>query len=88
MELFGLFNVVWYDGTNAYVSKFILQTNEGKITDESKIGLNDCIIGNGEVLKIEFLHYISYFSLKEMEESNDNEIKAIVDRFASMYFVV
>lgn len=87
MDCFGLFNVVYYDGCEAYVNKFILLQDHGKIAQESLERLEKYINGNGDILKIDYLYPLSYNNIRAMETSDDKEIKASVDRFALMYFI-
>lgn len=87
MENFGLFNVVWYDGSSAYVSKFILLQNHGDISKETYNRLSEYLRGNGDILKIDYLYPLSFDNIKAMETSNDNELMVSVDRFKEMYFI-
>lgn len=88
MENFGLFNVVWYDGQSAYVSKFILLQNHGEISKENLNRLEEYLKGNGDILKIDYLYPLSFDNIKAMESCNDNELKTSVNRFAQMYFII
>ena len=87
MENFGLFNVVWYDGSSAYVSKFILPHNHGEISNGTLNRLEQYFEGNGDILKTDYLYPLSFANIKAMETSNENELMASVHRFAQMYFI-
>ena len=87
MENFGLFNVVWYDGSSAYVSKFILPSSHGEISNGTLNRLEKYLEGNGDILKTDYLYPLSFDNIKAMETSIDNELKTSVDRFAQMYFI-
>ena len=84
--MFGLFNVVWYDGYEAYVSKFILEQNDGEITLRTKDKLENYISGNGEILKVDFRYTIDFDTIIEMNESTASCDKLAIDRFKKMYF--
>ena len=43
-------NVVWYDGSDAFVSKFVLQADDEGITEDSKRKVRTYLDGNGEVI--------------------------------------
>lgn len=87
MENFGLFNVVWYDDSSAYVSKFILLNDHGGISNGTLNRLEEYLEGNGNVLKIDYLYPLSFANIKAMETSNENELMTSVHRFAEMYFI-
>ena len=72
-----LVNVVWYDGTDAYVSKFIIK--EG---DEKKI--KEYLKFNGEVLKIDKLIQVEDEEIYHFINGTDEE-KCAVDRYFRMY---
>lgn len=84
--MFGLFNVVWYDGHSAYVSKYILDNNDGKITPHATGKLENYISGDGEILKVEFRNVIDLDDIIEMNESTATSDRLTIDRFKQMYF--
>ena len=84
--MFGLFNVVWYDGYEAYVSKFILEHKAGKITLRTMGKLENYINDGGEILKVEFRYTIEIDDIIEMNESTAINDKLAIDRFKKMYF--
>ena len=84
--MFGLFNVVWYDGCEAYVSKFILEINGVKITPRAMGKLESYIKGNGEILKVDFRHTIDFDDIIEMNESTASYDKLLIDKYKKMYF--
>lgn len=88
MECFGMFNVVRYDGSSAYVNKFIMMNNHGEISNGTLNRLEKYLEDNGDILKIEYLYPLSFDNIKAMETSNNNELKASVVRFAQMYFIL
>lgn len=96
-----MINVVWYDGGNAYVSKFIGQfkTSEDEnglikenITSETISKIEEYLSGNGEVLKFDALYPMDFdniTALKNYENSKDEyEIEqfAAYERFKAMWF--
>ena len=83
---FGLFNVVWYDGYEAYVSKFILEHHKGNITPSAMSKLEDYLKGNGEILKVDYRFSITFEDITKMIESTESSDKLIIDQFSKMYF--
>jgi len=85
-------NVVWYDGTDAFVSKFVLQAEDDEITADSRYRVSKYLDGNGEVLKIDPLYPVDFdniVALKTYENSSlESEIEqfAAYDRFKEMWF--
>lgn len=84
--MFGLFNVVWYDGYEAYVSKFILEHHDGNITPSAMSKLEKYLNGNGEILKVDYRHAIDFDDIIDLNESVATQDKLAVDRFKKMYF--
>lgn len=80
-------NVVWYDGVDAYVSKFILEyDSENNLKDESMNALLHDLEGNGEVLKVDALYPVNFTNIVAMEKSGTDEQKVAVQRFRRMFF--
>lgn len=92
-------NVVFYDGVDAFVAKFIVQaetdtekigtTQYWSVTKESERKIREYLDGNGEVLKIDPLYDIDFDNIVAIEQSNEEYKKAereAVDRFKTMYF--
>lgn len=84
--MFGLFNVVWYDGCEAHLSKFILEQNGGKITPRAMGKIEKYINGNGEILKVDFRYTIDFDDIIEMNVSTASYDKLAINRFKKMYF--
>lgn len=94
MERFYLCKVVWYDGCEAYVGKFILETeeqyDEGEcnpvVTERAKAKLNNYMVGC-EVLKIDTLYAVSLDNIIAFSKlENSAEEHAAYKRFNDMYF--
>ena len=83
-------NVVFYDGSNAYVSKFIIKADTDEpfrsILAESEIALEDYLSGNGEILKIDPLYTVNLDNIIALKDCDDAELKCAYDRFNEMYF--
>ena len=90
-------NVVWYDGSDAFVSKFILQTDmvctaigEAEfpdITKESQRKVREYLNGNGEALKFDPLYPVSFDEIVSLRNRDDQpELKTAYDRFKEMWF--
>lgn len=80
---FYMTKVIWYDGKDAYVSPFILRADGDHITEESRKLLDDYMIGNGEILKIELVIPIDLDGIVALKGTK-NEIA--YNRFKEMYF--
>lgn len=87
-------NVVWYDGTDAFVSKFILQYDRisEKVTEQSEGLVGQMTCGNGEVLKIDVLYAMDFeniVALKSCENAeleSEKQLFAAYERFKEMWF--
>lgn len=83
--LWYLVNVVWYDGTDAYVTKFVLPVNdEYKLETSTKNKVKKYLDGNGEVLTFDILYNVGLDNIVAYAE--DNETQVIYNRFKEMYF--
>lgn len=86
-----LYNVVFYDGVDAFVSKFVASADE---TDARK-HIVSYTAGNGEVLKLDKLYPLSFEDIIAMKNVSDDymekvtdarEKKNAVERWIVMYF--
>ena len=94
--MFGMINVIAYDGTDAYCMKFIAEmeifTTEDfatrvEATKDAKLRITDYVEECGaEVVKFDEKFAISLGVLIQLKESGTAEEKAAVDRFEKMYF--
>lgn len=86
-----LVNVVWYDGCDAFVGKFVLQV-EGqgedlKVTHVSEVLTKKYLDGNGEILKFDPLYPVDLDDILAIKEHHDDkELQAAYDRFKNMWF--
>ena len=81
---YSMYNVVWYDGVEAYVTKFVLSENE----KNAKIDLLGwwCEEGcDGEILKLDRLYVVSLENIIALRNGNDEQIRTF-NRFEEMYF--
>ena len=78
---FQMCNVVWYDGANAYVSKFVLPSDEKVARNETVKYLS----GNGEVLKIDYLYPVDLDNIVALK-NGDPEQMTTYERFKTMFF--
>jgi hypothetical protein len=86
-ERFYLTKVIWYDGTDAYVSPFILKAviGEDTITEESRQKLDDYMTGNGEILKIDIQRgALTLDDIIALKGTTDGDLTYY--RFSQMYF--
>ena len=96
-----MINVVWYDGSDAFVSKFIgqMEANEDEdglieetLTDETISKIKEYLSGNGEALKFDPLYSMDFdniVALKGYENSTSEyeiELFAAYGRFKEMWF--
>ena len=92
-------NVVWYDGVDAFVTKFIVQaetdtekigtSNYWSVTKESERKIREYFDGNGEVLKIDPLYGVDFDNIVALGQCDEEYKKAereAVERFKQMYF--
>ena len=80
-------NVVLYDGTGAFIYKFVLKCDENGVTKESEGLVGQYLHGNGEILKIDKLYSVNFdniMALKDYEEQP--ELQAAYERFKEMWF--
>lgn len=79
-----MYNVVWYDGVEAYVTKFVLPENEKKANIElldwwTKKGFD------GDILKLDRLYGVTLENIIALR-NGDKDIKRAYERFEEMYF--
>lgn len=81
---YSMYNVVIYDGTDAYVIKFVLLTDEQQAMYDLKKYWSD--VGyDGEILKIDKLYSLELRNIIAFEDSE--EYKNTFERFNEMYFM-
>lgn len=82
---YSMYNVVWYDGVEAYVAKFVLSRNEKKAKDE----LLDWWYENGydgEILKLDSLYDVTLENIIALRNDCNDVNKRAYERFEKMYF--
>ena len=80
-------NVVYYDGTDAYVSKFVLRTDEnGNVDDESQHRTCKYLRGNGEIVHYDAIRKVNFEEILYLKESPEAEYRAAYERFKTMWF--
>lgn len=80
-------NVVWYDGSDAYVSKFVLKVTEECVTEESEGLVGQYLNGNGEVLKIDPLYSVDFDNIVALKDYKEQpELQTAYERFKNMWF--
>lgn len=94
--MFGMINVVTYDGTDAYCMKFIAEVEKRYaidygadkliVTDDAKKRITEyCGYGGVEPLKFDVKSTVSHGEIIEYENGTEEE-RAAVNRFEKMYF--
>lgn len=81
---YSMYNVVLYDGVDAYVLKFVLSTNK----EQAEKDLCDFWSLNGfegEILKIDQLYMVNFENINALNNGDDEQIKTF-NRFIEMYF--
>lgn len=78
-----MYNVVIYDGVDAYVSKFVLETDETQAINVLKEYWSSNGY-DGEILKIDRLYPLELRNIILLE--NSEEYKNTFERFEEMYF--
>lgn len=96
MRKWYLINVVYYDGCDAYVEKFIGKVAEearGKyrpyVTEDTENIIEEYLKGNGEILKFDPLYPLTLDNIIAIANDGYNgnsENMAIVRRFEHTYF--
>lgn len=80
-----LVNVVWYDGVEAYVTKFVLPVNEKyELEKSTKDKVKKYLDGNGEVLKFDLCYFVTLENIIAYKDDIDKN--CIYERFNEMYF--
>lgn len=77
-----LYNFVFYDGVDAFVSKFIAPEN---LELDSARKLISKMGYDGELLKVDSLYPLSFDNIVAMREGNNSE-RCAFERFNDMYF--
>lgn len=91
MSKWFMFNVVWYDGCDAYVSKFIgkADTVDGITyheTEETSDLIRESLNGNGEVLKFDPLYSLNLDNIIALKDAENDELTASFYRFKDIWF--
>ena len=78
-------NVVWYDGENAYVSKFILRYDiHSCMNPQDEVYIEDYFKGNGEILK-----YDRCYQIRNLEHINNlasyKDSDSLIERDQELY---
>lgn len=95
--MFGMINVVAYDGTDAYCIKFIAEVEKRYaidygadkliVTDDAKERITEyCGHGGIELLRFDVKSTVSHKEIIEYGKNVTAEEKIAVDRFEQMYF--
>lgn len=82
---YSMYNVVFYDGVNAYVSKFVLKQNK----EQAKKDLSKFWTVNGydgEILKIDQLYTVNFEDINALN-NGDNKERNTFNHFIEMYFL-
>lgn len=89
MNKWYLYNVVFYDGVDAYVSKFVASSDE----KDAHKHISSYAAGNGEILKLDKLYPLTFDEIMGMkniksedEIPGDAEKRCAVERWIEMYF--
>ena len=84
MDKYGLYNVVWYNGETAGVSKFILINND----EQAKKDVEKYVTDYGfscAVLLVDFVYGMPFDTIISYKDRNGDE-KQTYKRFIDMYF--
>lgn len=81
ISLFSIYNVVVYDGSDAFVHKFILKNDDIK---SAKKEIET--VYSTKVLLLDKLYDVSFDNIVGMKDIEDNELRLSYRRFISMYF--
>lgn len=78
---YSIYNIVWYDGTDAYVSKYILKSSP----EHAQADLQDYWNKkgyDGEVLKLDYLYSVNLENILSLKDEHPHMFR----RFNEMYF--
>ena len=81
---YSMYNVIWYDGVDAYVSKFVLKTNE----EQAEKDLCEFWSTNGYdgvILKIDRLYTVDFEGINALKNGDSKE-RNTYNEFIEMYF--
>lgn len=79
-----MYNVVWYDGVDAYVSKYVLPQDEKSARNDLQRYWNT--LGcEGEILKLHCLYGVSFENIIALRNGNEEQVRTFT-RFEEMYF--
>lgn len=81
---YSLYNVVWYDGVQAFVTKFILKSNK----EDAKQDLSDFWVEmgyDGRILELDELYNVTLKNIISFQAGNEEEKRAF-RYFEQMYF--
>lgn len=81
---YSMYNVVIYDGADAYVAKFILETDETQAINDLKEYWSSNGY-DGEILKTDKLYSLELRNIIAFEDNE--EYKNTFERFNEMYFM-
>ena len=81
---YSIYNVVWYDGVDAYVSKFVLNTNKEQAEKDlcNYWSLNGF---DGDILKIDQLYMVKFENINALKNGDAKE-RNTFNHFIEMYF--
>lgn len=82
---YSMYNVVWYDGVEAYVTKFVLSENEKKAKNELFDWWREKGY-DGEILKLDSLYGVTLENIIALRNDDNDDNKRSYDRFEEMYF--
>lgn len=85
MNKWWMVNVVWYDGVEAYVSKFVLKI-EGEDKTEAEKMVKTHLADSGEVLKLDVLYPVTLENIMALKDSDNVFDNVTFDRFKEFYF--
>lgn len=81
---YSMYNVVWYNGVDSFVTKWILSTNEQQAIKELQHYWNSQGYA-AEILKLDKLYEVSFDNIVSMKQYGDIR-KNVFKRFEEMYF--
>lgn len=81
MTRFKLYNTVWYDGTDAWVSKFILPTDSRESLHEIAY-IRDTY--DGDLLKVDEIGDIEFKDILKLKNDTDAQYRLAYKRFEDM----
>lgn len=83
--MFNMCNVVFYDGCDSKVVKMILSFECGKLTNESKEFMHDCVEKYGKNLYVDLLYPVTLQNIIAFKECEFSDLRNAYELFEKFF---